>query len=169
MAIHPIELVLRTGGVERMHTDDDVLVKQRIDSHSWGVAIIVWDILRAETSQQVLMAALVHDCPEYLTGDMRAPAKRMYPILNSTLKDIEEEWHREHGTGFELTPSEDQVLNAADKIEFVRWMHRERARGNRLAVAAFNKGWEYSSLAVERIEREYLRKRAKRILGSYVS
>lgn len=161
---------MEAGGIQRCHNRPQMHYRQRVDSHSWGVALMVWQIMEA-CEGFTLMAALVHDCGELKTGDVPAPVKREHPDIGVKLNAMEDQHLRAHDMMFELSPVEAAVVHAADKLEFVRWMKQESYMGNRYAGVPFQRGYEYArdSIRALRELNETYADRAAKILEAILS
>lgn len=118
---------------------------QRVDAHSFGVAMfttIIVPTCSPERRSRLLMAALCHDLPEHITGDVPGPAKR---ILNmrEQLHEYEEALLHEAGLHYKLDERDQRVLNLADSADGVAHCIAERRKGNSHARRAFINYWEY--------------------------
>jgi hypothetical protein len=123
---------MRDGGnVQRCHTLR-MVQPQRVNSHSWGVAMVLLavGVERAEP----LVYALLHDNHETYTGDTPAPAKWDSHALNDGLAALERAFDDAHGISAVragLTPAEHMLFAWADLYEFVQCMIDEATLGNR--------------------------------------
>lgn len=130
---HPFDWLItmrRAGRVTRVHTREYVGGEYRVDGHSWGVALLVLVITRGEASSQLLAAALLHDTPELVTGDVPSPAKHRSPLLETALRDIENSFKQAYGLNLSLTEHERQVLKLADYLELCLWCNDQMRLGN---------------------------------------
>lgn len=75
-----------SGKVRRWHTHHGL--DQNNADHSWGVAMILLKI-HPSPSLELIKAALLHDCAEYLTGDTPGYAKANSPQLKAELDKLE--------------------------------------------------------------------------------
>ena len=134
-------LVLRdAAATERYHTKR-TLRKQDLASHSFGVMQLLNHIW-PECRKNLLLAGMFHDLPEYVTGDVPAPAKRNCPELATVLEEMEK------GTAplyqdFNLTVAEEMALKWADTMELVLWCHEEVVMGNGYATETLKRGLEW--------------------------
>lgn len=128
-----LDYIERGGGVQRMHTIP-TLAPQNVAAHSFGVAWWCWLLSHDnQPSVDLLMAALQHDLPEQVTGDIPSPAKSLLNI-NSAILDMEFDLN----SAAELPPfekliseSELRVLKMADTLELMQHCIREKQLGSR--------------------------------------
>jgi len=121
------------GQVVRCHMVPTIK-EQNVAAHSFGVAWWVY-LLTKENKPTVnlLMAALQHDLPEGVTGDIPAPTKRTLRC-GLDLADWEVNLNTSAGLpAFEtlLTECETRILKLADSLELLQLCLRERSMGNR--------------------------------------
>lgn len=129
--IEGLDLVLRlreAGAVRRMHTTRTAY-HQTLAEHSWGVAMLV-RYVRPAASGDLLHAALVHDLPEWWTGDVPAPCKWAHAELEIELRKAEDHFHNEHGTRIALTPADRALLKWCDGVELALHAYEQRLMGN---------------------------------------
>jgi 5'-deoxynucleotidase YfbR-like HD superfamily hydrolase len=129
----------RAGQVLRFHTRPQ-LHPQNVGHHSYGVAWLCWVLTKEQASAALLMAALSHDLPEFITGDLPSPTKRR--IGRGVVSELEEEVWRKAGMpvqGFQLTEEERRLLHLADLMEGMMHCVRERSLGNQLLGACYNR------------------------------
>ena len=127
--------ILRSGNVQRFHAIPG-LNTQSIANHSWGVAMLIQELL-PDCRKELILAALTHDCAELVTGDIPATAKWNKPELRDMLEDIERTTEREWGINFELTADEKKLLKLCDCLEGMFYCLHQRFRGNVYAVKPF--------------------------------
>lgn len=135
-------MAAREGGwVERVHT----CVKTRpyrVDSHSWAVALLAWELFPQSCTNEFIMACLMHDIPERWVGDSPYPAKypltrgRLGALLHKAEAPIVEALHLEKP----MTDRERQILSFCDLLEFVLWAREEANLGNKIMKAKFEAG-----------------------------
>ena len=70
------------------------------------------------------MAALYHDVPEIILGDIPATAKWDYPELHQAFERAEKKVMDDLGLNFVLTAEEKNRLKMADMLELVMYCHR---------------------------------------------
>lgn len=158
---------IQNGRLVKRYHGLPMLDYQRIDAHSYGVAMVVRLLVgRSDHARllRLLEAALEHDLAEWIVGDMPAPAKRMlpaYPILDGVVGEhvIGERSFREVFGEVEATVMNDigfiaeraldkrdkRALKLADAIEGCLHCIEERRMGNahpRLC-RSFYEFWSY--------------------------
>ena len=138
--LRPIYL---SGAVTRFHTMR-TLHRQTVAEHAWGVAaVLLWLHAPHLPSAALLRAALLHDLPEVVTGDVPAPAKWDNAALSAALDMAEQAFHEAHGTAdvmSALTLEEHDLLKFADMAELVLYTLAEAALGNRAALVVARRG-----------------------------
>lgn len=123
-------LMRDAAAVQRYHTVR-TLRQQTLADHTFGVMMLIRHIY-PDARREVYLAAMHHDLPEFVTGDMPAPAKAASPALAILLEEAE------RGTAplyeeFGLTPHEESVLKWCDYMELVLWCLEEVQMGNAYA------------------------------------
>lgn len=148
-----IDFIFNGGATKRYHTWP-VLHNQRVDSHSFGVAMLVAHMALSANPEggqgltvPLLMAALTHDLAEHIVGDLPAPAKRgMSELLGMEYSDFRAKWGemeddmlQENGQGWDHAISDTQRrwLKLADAMEGAIFCIRERSMGNSTITAVF--------------------------------
>jgi len=134
--------VLDSATVKRYHTMDTIGT-QDIASHSWGVAVILIRITGGKCSVGLLMAALMHDVPEAVTGDSPATAKWRSKALKLALNSLEGDVEKELGIDTCLPEDEDVLLKVADMLELIHYSVRQVRLGNRTFSDVFHRGREF--------------------------
>lgn len=129
------------GNVKRFHTLN-MHREHLVSSHSWGVAIIVIHI-HPECSTRLLKAALWHDVPEYVTGDVSAVTKWDYPMLAKAVSKVEEAVIKDLGIGIDLMPFERDILKVADMTDLILCCLEEYSLGNQEAFVIAQRGMDY--------------------------
>lgn len=135
MSDHPFNPVrciatLESGGVQRYHAVPSVLVKQRVDSHAWSVAMIVLSLTDGQASQALLIHALLHDSGELITGDIPFTVKRKYPEVKRITDEIADDAHQRIVYPLPaITEAETAVLKIADTLDGWRWCQMHEPRG----------------------------------------
>ncbi len=127
-----IDFVRAGMGVQRYHQRYTHSI-DTVGKHSAGVAL--WLILMNGDklpSAQLLAAALVHDLPEWVVGDIPAPAKRaMSSDARADLACVEDRVLKDHGFDYDLTDNEWRQLKLADYFDGLMFCVEEKRRGNR--------------------------------------
>lgn len=116
------------GHVKRFHGKS---TNRQINNaeHSWGVAVIL-ALIMDKPSSNLLIYALVHDCPEYETGDIPSTTKRSYPKIKKLISAIEDEYFKAIDAP-KITPEEYRMLKIADYIDMMQYLLAEKKSGNR--------------------------------------
>lgn len=100
-----------------------------VAEHSWGVAMLVY-YLFPEQFERLAIFALVHDIPEYLVGDVPSTVKS-----SSSTSMLEDEINTAFGLprigSGGLTPYEQEILKACDKLDLYIWAREQQAFGSR--------------------------------------
>ena len=115
---------IEAGRVKRYHAVPTVEL-QTIGLHSYGVAVLCLYLTDGTISTALLTAALLHDAPEIVTGDIPFTVKRDAPEIKKALAPIEDWAHRNvvmHKP--ELSPEEEAILKLADTIEGYLWCQK---------------------------------------------
>lgn len=107
----------------RYHTAPMQMERQTVGAHSYAVSILI-DQLWPDSSKQLIMAALYHDVPEIILGDIPATAKWDYPELHQAFERAEKKVMDDLGLNFVLTAEEKNRLKMADMLELVMYCHR---------------------------------------------
>ena len=123
-----LEFITFGAEVRRYHTLT-TLQTETVGHHSHGVALLC-GVLEPHAHARLLMAALVHDLAEQVTGDIPSPAKRELGIGND-LHELEETLLRKAGFPQPvLGPSELRTLKLADLAQGALTCVRELQLGN---------------------------------------
>lgn len=133
----------RTGSRVRRYHTMFTHMPDFVGHHSGGVAWLCWLAYGPEIRPELLMAALTHDLPEYATGDVPSPTKR---LLGSALDNIEDRVYTEHATpNFNniLDDEEKEVLGYCDSADGLLYAVDEWWRGNSLMQPIIKKYHEY--------------------------
>jgi 5'-deoxynucleotidase YfbR-like HD superfamily hydrolase len=119
------------GRTRRFHSISFSRV-QTIGEHSWNVAQLL-RYLWPSCSHELLLAALDHDVPERLTGDIPSPFKKQLGVeFKDLIIKIEREIEEELGLSFhhELTDEEKHQLAVVDVLDFILAAKNEVIHGN---------------------------------------
>lgn len=130
--------IYRAGTVTRYHTRD-MIRQQNIAEHSWGVLAIILHI-NPSPSVRLVRAAVHHDLPEFITGDLPATLKWQYPELSEKLEMIENDTYRSLNIIIDITATEALLLKYADMAELLLHCMREYEMGNLLVSDMLEKG-----------------------------
>jgi len=140
-----LDFIARGRASRRYHTME-MLDYQRIDAHSFGVAMFTTIIVPVATPDRralLLLAALTHDLGEHKTGDMPAPFKRSIPGLHKTMDAAEGALLDDAGLAVALDGKDKRVLTLADCADGFAHCVVERAKGNVFAREAAMNFWSY--------------------------
>jgi 5'-deoxynucleotidase YfbR-like HD superfamily hydrolase len=112
---------------------------QNVGHHTWNVMAIIqcfWPDCRKE----LLLAAMYHDVPEIMSGDIPAPFKWGNPKLSEILETLEANFLKKYGWHQELTDSERTILKIADTFDLVLYAQEQIALGNSAYQSAMLNG-----------------------------
>jgi len=133
-----LKLMRAAARVGRMHTVP-TLRPQSTGEHTFGVIAILFEVGGDLVTPSVVQAALVHDAPEAITGDVPAPAKWMYKEVENALRGAETDIDNRYQLAVTLTPKEIELIKFADLLELVIYSLEELDMGNKqMAVMAWN-------------------------------
>ena len=127
-----LRTVRKAGHIQRSHTEI-TLIPDPVSKHSHGVATILlylYDELDMP-SAQVLIAALLHDISELVTGDIPAVTKWNFPDIKDAAHEASEKFEQEFHLLVELTDFEQWILKWADMLEFYMHCEDELQAGNK--------------------------------------
>lgn len=139
-----LQMIVCGGRVTRFHTHPTIK-EETVAEHSYLVAWIcalVWTRSHdnALPSAGLLLAALAHDAPEYILGDMPSPTKRRMNLRGAYRKEEARLFAEAGMPDFEhmLTDEEQEILKFADNLAGYYKCRYEQLMGNRLldSVAA---------------------------------
>jgi 5'-deoxynucleotidase YfbR-like HD superfamily hydrolase len=122
-----VTLLRDAADVRRYHTRR-VLREQTLGQHSFNVMMLIQH-LDPWCRKELLLAAMHHDLPEYFTGDVPAPIKRMQPALAIALEQAEADLAPLF-KDFNLSVYESRLLKFCDTLELVFWCLEEVDLGN---------------------------------------
>lgn len=123
-----IKLWRKGASVRRYHTLHTTVV-DTVGAHSGGVAYLCALLAGPECSAALLKAALYHDLPEYVVGDVPSPIK---VSMNGALDKLEAEVLAAHHVEEPvLTEKEVQLLKFCDAADGTLFCIEELRRGNR--------------------------------------
>lgn len=125
----------------RYHTVPEQMERQTVGAHSYAVCILI-DQLWPDSSKQLIQAALYHDVPELILGDIPATAKWDYPEIKEAFEKAEAKVFQDLGLVFVLTEEEQRRLKMADMLELVLYSHRH-SHGNDHMRTIMKSGIDY--------------------------
>ena len=108
------------GKVKRFHTVETI-GQQTVAEHSFNVCLILLFITNGTASSELLKAALYHDLPELITGDIPATAKWKSEALSQALTEVEQRFEKDFNLSVEISDSEKLLLKWADMYELVQY------------------------------------------------
>ena len=94
-----IKTLWSSGFVNRWHRDPDPRLRNAMDltaAHSQRVAVLCDQLFPGQRKGHVI-AALYHDAPECMTGDVPYNAKRDWPMIAAALERAEQWFNDAHG------------------------------------------------------------------------
>lgn len=132
------------GAVKRYHVKR-VLRTQTNAEHTFGVLMLLKQVTADEAWDparllELYEAALHHDLPELMTGDVPAPIKRVHPGLGPMMESIEEQLFPLYRNTYGMGPDDAALLKWADRMELVLWCLEEVRMGNTLAAGIVSRG-----------------------------
>ena len=133
-----LQYISRGSMVRRFHQHHQ-LVQDTDGRHQHGVALIATLLCDGAPSQELLLAALTHDLPELVSGDVPATTKRVLRSTNFDLDKYEANINAHHGFNTTLTDIERRTLKLADGLDGMLACCREVAMGNRTVVWVYEK------------------------------
>lgn len=134
--------IARSGRVTRYH-NTPMVTRQTIADHTWGVMVCLNWLLDDKVPAHMLKAAMYHDVPEIVTGDVPAPAKADNSMLKDVLTLIENQVKTDLDIHVHTSEWEAAVISMADTMELMMHCKKEMAMGNKHAHKVFNKGMDY--------------------------
>jgi 5'-deoxynucleotidase YfbR-like HD superfamily hydrolase len=129
LLLSQLDMVGRSGRVKRYHSQPAVHT-QTVGEHTYGVMWLVL-LLTRYASRDLMVAALMHDAPEYYTGDVPAPTKRLAG-MKAAFDNIEDSVFKRLELQYpQLSEAEARTLKMADVLEGALFCAWELNRGNR--------------------------------------
>lgn len=131
------------GRYHQRHT----AVRETVAAHSAGVAAFLILMNDELPSNTLLAAALMHDVPEGVTGDIPSPAKRaMSEDAKQDLSMLEDSLLETNGLAYPLTDDEQRQLKIADCFDGLMFCIEELRRGNRVMVEVGDRYLSYIAI-----------------------
>ena len=128
--------------VLRYHTVR-TLTQETVGHHSHLVALLC-TLIDPNASRELLMAALLHDLAEQVTGDIPSPAKHQFGI-SEQVSEMETKIMRWAGIDFPaLTLDEARILKLADLAQGALFCARELSLGNSRMRSVFDRYCSYA-------------------------
>ncbi len=110
-----LKLILTGGRVTRFHARSFLKAETNAE-HSFFVAWVCWWCMGGKPSANLLLAAMSHDLPEYMTGDLPSPTKK---LLGGQMDEWEHKLYMEAemlNYAMMLNSEETYVLKFADNL-----------------------------------------------------
>jgi 5'-deoxynucleotidase YfbR-like HD superfamily hydrolase len=127
------------GQVRRWHARTHVIREETIAAHTWNVVMIIL-LLHPNPGKQLILAAMVHDVPEYVTGDIPRWFKD-YPGVREIIDAAEggilsthELWNEN-----DLDEQDMRWLKAADLFDAWIFLRQNLLAGNQLVRKSYHK------------------------------
>lgn len=131
-----LSMITRSARVRRYHCHD-VLHPQNVGEHTYGVMWFVTMICGGVPSATLLLATLMHDMHEYITGDMPATTKR-HPGVKEAFDILENSIEQSLAIPAPvLTENEAWILKMADSLEGLAFCAFELRQGNKEIITCF--------------------------------
>ena len=133
-----------------------------VGKHSAGVAgFLLLMYQPAMPPAPLLAAAICHDWPEAVTGDIPSPAKRTWSAdARNALSNLEDELLERHGFDYPLTDDQYRQLKLADVFDGMMFCIEEANRGNKEVQTVGDTYYSYMQQLTCLGEREELIRRA---------
>lgn len=136
-----LTMLRAAGAIRRYHTLRTHRT-QTVADHSHGVAMLVLAVY-PEAHAELIKAALTHDLPEIVTGDIPATAKWRHPELGKIENEISAKFRSEYGIQYVLSETEHSILKWCDMMELVLWCLEDVQLGNSYAAEVVERGLAY--------------------------
>lgn len=147
-----LSFLLRAGLVVRYHTRPTHIV-DTVGRHSYMVAWMCYFLTNGKPSGRLIMAALQHDTPEAVTGDLPSPVTRRFG--KRAMKALEHRVLLRMGFpsyDLRLTKLERLLLKAADTLEGLLFTtHEVRGLGNTRLATVMMRYHKYAITVADQI------------------
>lgn len=136
-----LKALYRGGQVRRFHVHPTVR-QQNVAEHTYGVVALVYVLADMRPSPELVLAALLHDTPEQVTGDVPSPTKRE---MRMNWDYIEKQIMDRFGLPTVVLSEEDKrLLKLADIMDGMLFAGREAALGNTALREVYDVYREYA-------------------------
>ena len=134
---------IREGNaVKRFHTSPRI-VPEIVGHHSANVCAILLR-LDPQCRKELLVAALMHDIPEALTGDIPYPLKQKYPAIRAYIEEAEDDFYNDYDlVDCPITLHESILLKLADMVDLILSCFEEYNMGNFYVTRMIDNGTNY--------------------------
>lgn len=124
--------IKRMGQTVRFHGTNPLTRSETVFHHSASVAAILLKIVPEECTFELLAAAITHDLPEGVTGDIPAPVKMLlgYSKLENMEEDVLSFYNMLDDRIECMTTDQKSLLKSADRLDAMLTCLMERMRGN---------------------------------------
>jgi 5'-deoxynucleotidase YfbR-like HD superfamily hydrolase len=130
--------IREAGHTKRCH-GTPTIGQQTVAEHSYHVAMLCIELSpNHEPSANLLKAALYHDLPEHVTGDVPSPAKWASQQLAAGVAQLEAEFNDLHDLNVNLTDDEMIILKYADAFELAFYCVDQMMLGNRFVKKMYH-------------------------------
>lgn len=123
-----LRLLRNAARVLRCHNARSIH-QQTVGEHTFGVLALLATVY-PQARALVWQAALYHDVPESVTGDVPAPTKWRHKQLEEALRAVEDSVKQEYELHILLTEHEKRVLKFCDYMELALFAIEECDSGN---------------------------------------
>jgi len=121
---------LREGGeVLRCHTHGSPDPTYNVARHTFNVVNLLL-MLHPDPSVEMIKAAMWHDAPERMTGDIPAVTKWESPELTEALRHLENRIMAHYGLETFLDDNEQMWVKCCDRLELYLWASEQWVRGD---------------------------------------
>jgi 5'-deoxynucleotidase YfbR-like HD superfamily hydrolase len=134
-----LRLLRTAASVKRLHTRRTIH-SQTVGEHTFGVLGLLFEV--CEPSIELVKAALYHDVPEAITGDVPSPAKRVYAIKEA-FEAFEDDIELVYSLTTTLTPLEQRLLRFCDVMELIIFATEEAEMGNAMMLMVRERALSY--------------------------
>jgi 5'-deoxynucleotidase YfbR-like HD superfamily hydrolase len=125
-----LRLFRAAASVIRVHTRR-MIYRQSVGEHTFGVIALI-TLVKPEATVELLRAALVHDVPEAITGDVPSPTKNT--ALREAMMQLEYSINRRYSLEEVLSVHDERVLRYCDVMELAMFSCEEADMGNSYAA-----------------------------------
>jgi 5'-deoxynucleotidase YfbR-like HD superfamily hydrolase len=130
------------GDVKRFHTHN-IIGENTVAHHSWGVCVLILELVGPNPPVDLLRAAIYHDAFEVITGDIPYTAKQRSPELKSIADEMEKAAALEVDVTFNMHPWEEHVLKFCDMLDLMWFCVKQRRLGHTKIEEVFKNGTRY--------------------------